>query len=371
MINNSKIQNVIDKAVNWLLESGIQNDRGGVFAWYNADKKEYSFVYSEITGYAITLYLYLYKIKKDIVFLEKAKKCADWLINNAFYENKGIRCRYFQKEEMFLNLLCSFDNGICLNGLCNLYAVTKNKIYFDFAKKIADLLVSMQKKDGSFYAKYDITNDKYFESFDSWSMHSGSFHNKIAISLLNFAKISNDLTYKVCAENVCRWSLSMQQKDGRFITNKKEKDTYMHPHCYSIEGLVSASLILAYKKEYIDNAISGLNWILNNQLENGGVPYNYNDKFFSDERVDCLSQTIRLCMYLHKYIDTSKIDKLICRLLEFQCNSDDEKTNGGFYYGQTDGKIINHVNTHATMFAIQALTMYIKQKQKIKLFYIV
>ena len=55
-------------AARWLSESGIQHrDRdpklnGGVAAWYEADKRLYPFLYSEITGYALSAWCFLNKV---------------------------------------------------------------------------------------------------------------------------------------------------------------------------------------------------------------------------------------------------------------------------------------------------------------------
>ena len=58
----------VRRASDWLTESGIQHDgpdpslEGGVAAWYEMDAKIYPFLYSEITGYALTAFLFLHRL---------------------------------------------------------------------------------------------------------------------------------------------------------------------------------------------------------------------------------------------------------------------------------------------------------------------
>ena len=86
---------------NWMINSGIQNicsdsEKNGSFnSWYDADKKRYPFMYSEITGYGISALLYLHDKTKKPLFLERAKLAADWLINNALHECGGVIAKIY------------------------------------------------------------------------------------------------------------------------------------------------------------------------------------------------------------------------------------------------------------------------------------
>ena len=71
----------IHNALNWLKNSGIQNNNlinkkfyGSVNAWFDVDKNKYSFVYSEINGYFLTMMSYLYTKTNDPIFLKNGNK---------------------------------------------------------------------------------------------------------------------------------------------------------------------------------------------------------------------------------------------------------------------------------------------------------
>lgn len=357
----------INRAKEWLLNSGIQDTNtgsptyGSFRAWYDMEGKDYSFAYSEITGYAITTLLFLNKINPDKLLVERAKLASDWLIGCAYDNiNGGFRCRYYPNNNAFFPWLCSFDNGICLNGLVNLYRYTSNEKYLTVSKNVADWLINfMGKGDGSLYAKYHTQEKRFIDNQERWSMQSGSYHVKIAIGLLNLSNAIGDPTYEEEVKRLCEYALKFQTKDGRFITNQRLGDTYMHPHCYSVEGLFCAGLALN-KKAYVEKAIQGTKWTLKAYLSNGGVSCVYDGNAFSlDESTDSLSQSIRLWLLLSEFggVSCPDIDlvKAIDRLCDFQCESEDPQASGGFFYGCTGGHKVPHVNVGSTMFALQTL----------------
>lgn len=359
-----KVAAAIERAKSWLLDSDIQNKDGflaGSFnAWYDEKRKQYSYAYSEITGYAITMLLYLGRMETKLgaKAVARAGRAADWLIGKAYAEGMGFQCRYYHDEKRFLPHICSFDNGMCLNGLVNLYRVTGDRKYLEISKRIAGWLIGiMQKPDGSFYPKYDCVKKEYLESPNAWSGQSSSYHAKISIGLLNLAEAALDVTYKIAAQKICDWVVARQFKDGRFTTNACYDDTYLHPHCYTVEGLLTAGLNLD-SEDYMCAAADGAAWLTLARLGNGGLSNIYhNPEFSTDEHVDSLAQAIRLWIFSGECCD-----KQIDRLLEFQCESNDPKADGGFYYGIEDGIMKKHINAHATMFALQAMSMWLQNE---------
>jgi len=53
---------------------------------------------------------------------------------------------------------------------------------------------------------------------------------------------------------------------------------------------------------------------------------------------------------------TAKLNQLVALILRNQAESNDNRVNGGFYFGRlSDGTIMPHVNVWVTAFAIQGL----------------
>ena len=76
-ILQEKPTEIFNDNVKWLLYSGIRikngNNIGAVYGWKNLTPPSYPFIYSEITGYAITSYVYIYselKVSRSFVCCE-------------------------------------------------------------------------------------------------------------------------------------------------------------------------------------------------------------------------------------------------------------------------------------------------------------
>ena len=354
----------IELAKSWLLNSGIQNlegeHKGSFNSWFDIGKKEYPYAYSEITGYGITTLLYLYSIKKEYILLERAKLAADWLISKAIHNSGGILCRYFYKRAEFMGSfenedIFLFDSGIVLNGMANLYEITREEKYIEYSKKLADFMIKMQKSDGSFYAIYDAKNQRLMDDGKKWSTQSGAYHNKLAIGLLKLYDLTRDEKYKESAIKVCNYSLVFIKEDGRVVTFSRTGDSLFHPHCYAAEGLYVTGRYLKNEK-YLEHSKKATQYLFNIQKLGGGIPQFFkDDKLIVYERSDILAQSLRLGI-LHS-INKKKLDRLAEKILEFQNLSEEQK--GGFKYGYDDaGNKYEHINSWCTMFALQALILY-------------
>ncbi len=365
-----KINERIELAKNWLLNSGIQNLDGeykGAFnSWFDIDKKNYPYAYSKITGYGITALLYLYNFSKEKILLERAKLAADWLMNKATHKSGGILCRHFYKESEFMGSfeneeLFLFDSGIVLNGMTLLHETTKEKKYLEFSKKLADFIISKQKEDGSFYAVYDAKNKKLVDDEEKWSNQSGAFHNKLAIGLLKLYNLTKDEEYKKSAVKICNYSMKFFKDNGRVITFSKTENTSFNLHCYTSEGLYVAGKYLKNKK-YLEYSKRATQYLFSIQKPNGGIPQFFkNNNLVEFERSDILAQSLRLGAL--NSINKEKLERLARKLLKFQ--NLDIKQRGGFRYGYDDqGNRYEHLNSWCTMFALQALILYKQFSEK-------
>lgn len=378
MIDAKSIKDKISLAEKWLLESGIQNTDensnvyGSFNAWYDANEKLFSFAYSEITGYGISTLSYLNKLKRNGLLAERSKIAADWLVDKAYSANDAFFCRF--ENGKFMDRFCTFDAGMCLKGLTSLYSATKDGKYLRISMKIADWMADkMQKKDGSFYTRYFKEKNQFEENGNKWSKQPGSFLAKASIGLLSLHKISGDEKYKEVARKICDFALKLQQEDGRFVTDNKDKSTFVHAHCYTVEGLMAAGAMLDEKK-YVKSAVNALNWIIRHQMPSGGFPAYYTDnKFVNVESPDISSQIIRLYLLMKNFraIDGTSLDGMnlesgIKRIFDFQCMDNEKQAYGGFMSGKAwfypENKNAKHVNSWVTMFIVQAVNMYLNKE---------
>lgn len=372
---NGVIKERLELAVDWLLSSGIQNRQGYFNAWYDLEKKKYSFIYDEMIGYGTQTLLSLYDRWGKTIYLQKAKKAIDWLIENMLYKdddpkaNNTFIWKYDLPDGPFSTKVYTFDTGMCLSSIVDLYIFTEEKKYLDIAVSAANWMVDvMRNHDGSFKASYDF-QEKSFGT-GRWSLMPGAYHSKLSIGLLKLFNVTEDERLKKSVIDLCDWVMQLQLKDGRFKININSEDTYVHPHCYAAEGLFYAGKELPVKR-YEDAAIKATNWLMKIQKDNGSVSRWYYSKtgLDSNNNAETLAQTIRLYMLSNpnqtckeELFIFNKLKKAIDHLSTMQCFNENKHAMGGFYYASIDAKRVPHINCCATLFSIQALQMYLDWK---------
>jgi len=359
----------------WLLKSGIQNaggpGKGGFNSWFDLARKDYSYIYSEITGYGITSLLYLSRYFGEEFYLDKAVSAYEWLATSALDDSGGVRTRdYYHDMEnsgrysFDSGNIYAFDNGMVLYGVVNLYKRTGDSRHLAFARTLADFLVkNMVKDDGSFYAVYNSLTGEKTDKPGKWSTQTGSYHAKLALGFGDLFGVTGDLQYERVVKDLLRHSLRYQEASGRFVTDRADNSTHLHPHLYSAEGLLYAG-ISSGEKDFVSSAAKAVKWALDSAREDGGVPKKFDGKDFSPfYRSDILAQALRLGSWLYgldmlgeEYAPALK--KLRRKLVSFQYRGSGSQ-DGGFYYGYgLDGAKKEHLNSWCTMFAVQALMMY-------------
>ncbi|MFH1710218.1 MAG: UDP-N-acetylglucosamine 2-epimerase (non-hydrolyzing) [bacterium] len=386
-------RHAVKRGKDWLLNSGIQElDRrskfyGAINAWFDVDQEKYGPIYPESTGYGITTFLFLNRLKRSAELIERARSAANWIIS----QPPGIKAKYYRDPNVthppLDDCVYAFDNGIILNGLVNLYETTNEKKYLEFAKKTADFLwdlVRTKDKKTHIFPYLDPATKKLISSPHNWATQFGPHQAKIAIGLLNLYKINSNSHLEKLAIILCKEALKYQAKEGRFITKISDGSTNLHPHCYAAEGLLYVGLHLRSKGEnlklaekFIQAAAKAVEWVLDQQKADGSLRCVYGDmrKEGLFERSDALAQVLRLGLLLisEKRLDPKKysgaLDLLAGRLgRKYQYSQKGPKMEGAIYYG-TDFKGIKtkDANSWCTMFALQALIMYRKFKQGEKL----
>lgn len=211
----------LDKLVDWFLHSPIF-DGEAYLEYYSATTKGPK--YPEITGYAISLCCILYMRKKDRRFLDRAEICAKFMtkINKA----GGVPC-------LRDNLLYTFDTGVYVSSLFDLYSLTKKEVYLNEAEKSLRWLYSLWSRRR--FAAVDRVPEK-----KDW-YHVPSVHlSKLVIPLIKASTFFRDKKYMATALELLDKCKQLQNEDGSFKINESSSIIMTHPHCYATEGLLYA-----------------------------------------------------------------------------------------------------------------------------------
>jgi hypothetical protein len=383
--------------VRWLLYSSIRikdgPERGAMYGWKNLNPPSYPFIYNEITGYAITSFLYIYSELREPAALKAAKDSAEWLIKNmrsseSYLLSAGnIKVGNFNQKGDLSNQIYAFDNGMIMIGLLNLYKVTAKPDLLTISKHIAEALIARFFDGSKLSALSDrsyghMINNNYRNSDNGsdsiasdsnianknhkWSTISGAYHSKLSLGLLELSKLTDNAFYSEISNSICNFAKELQKPDGRFVTGPDSEDIiYLHPHLYACEGLLYAGTVHS-NEEYRTAGLNGLRWAMKQiNSKTGGLPRHTGEN--SIEQSDCMSQLLRLLILCRSQIqysikDSSLIDNVIkglhSRLLDFYISTKDDK--GGMRYQLS----LESACSWCTMFSMQALRLWKKRNEQ-------
>lgn len=238
-----------EKLIGWFLNSPIYKN-GAYKAYYS--KRKIGPSYPEITAYAISLSCILYERKKQKLFLDRAEKCAEYMMNTN--RNGGV-------PGLKNSLLYTFDTGIFISSMFDLYKVTENVIYLNEAEKSLEWLHSYW--DGKRFAAVNkISKDGDWYHFPS--VHLA----KLAIPLIKASIYLKDEKYEKTAFNLLDYYKKLQLENGRFSINGNAGETMVHPHCYATEGFLYA-YYYSKKGEFLEIVKKSIDWLSKTQNGDG------------------------------------------------------------------------------------------------------
>lgn len=359
--------------------------RGGVASWYEQENKQYPFLYSEITGYALSAFADLYRMTSQAVYLDRAELAARWLIQNAMTAEGGVKTRFYLVPHYVSPNYCfhygrvyAFDAAMVGYGLIQVHKFRPRPEYEQAVKRIASFLMNrLGTRDGQFYPYYDSGKHKIDEDLAKWSDQRGVFHGKLALFLIDAYREFGNKAYRTAARRLLDGVTRRQEKSGRFVTGRKLKDTHLHPHAYAVEGLLYGAVHLKDKR-YLRSAVRAFEWMTNAVSQDGSVSSTYAaGRFSHHERSDIVAQTLRIGSILCALIPAKRkryaplLQRIHDHLTLFAYAPKKSVQAGGFIYGaDTDGLVRIHLNAWATMFALQALRLYdqcVIKKKKLSL----
>lgn len=365
-----KSRKIFNDSVNWLLYSGIRikngPKKGAVYGWKYLNTPSYPFIYTEITGYAITTLLYIYSELGESKAREAAKDSANWLLQNmhrssSYLLSAGeITTDTFKEKGDLSNLLYAFDNGMVMIGLLNLYKVTKDPRLLTYVENMAKTLIERFFDGSKLIAVLGSINK---EDGTKWSTIAGAYHCKLSLALLDLSILTNNDFYSRISNSLCNFAKKLQKHDGRIITNPNlEYVTHLHPHLYACEGLVYSG-IRQHDDSHMTAGLKGITWAMNQVISStGGLPRHTGKN--SSEQSDCIAQLLRLLILCRSqieekpsYIVSDVIQKLHSRLLDFYIAQGEDQ--GGIRYHLS----LDTACSWCTMFTMQALQLWNKRKE--------
>lgn len=347
----------------WLLQSGVFDAQaGGVAEAYDASTEKNSPASVRNTALALQVFLKDYRRSRDPVYLDAARKAANFLAACQFSgpDRKAagaILAVSGEEPATGRGRAESLPNARALEALMDFYFATGEEKYLAASERIADWLLSvMQNPDGSFKAAYVLEGKSFVDGArDEWPYARALSHAKIAAALLKVWEGSKETEprYREGALKVLAWALTLQNENGSFkghynpLRGQANDDKYLANLNEGVQGFFSAYVYLlrhprdiALHPIYFEALRNFADWLMRSaQGAEGGVwELVLPDDSHRPPATFPTAQALRLWLRLYlttkdpKYLDAAR--RAGDFLAKVQNRSSDPRADGGFPLGE-------------------------------------
>jgi hypothetical protein len=328
------------RAGHWFLHSGIQEPSGGFARFYRSEIQKNMPVSTEISGYAASALVFLYRTTHEEQYLDAARRTAGFLVDQAWDEARQIfPYEHPSPTPDSRHLAYFFDCGIIIRGLLAVWRETHDSRLLDVAVRAAHGMSAFWS-GRDYHPILTLPDKKPMPRNAQWSTSPGCYQTKSALAWWEVAAITGD-------EKLKRDYLDLIDAGIRsccgFLAGADERLKAMdrlHALAYFLEALSPLLDRADCVETYADVMEQAARH--RRELESDFV------------RSDVYAQTLRARIRASHVIpvDTAAAREEAAALETFQAES------GGFFFGKRAGVVSPHLNPVSTAFAVQALEMW-------------
>lgn len=339
------MQPVIQHAASWFAGSGIQEPNGGVARYYRADLGRNNPVSTEITGYALSAFVYLHSLTADPAWLERAHRAARFLCRDAWGAGAAMMPFEVGRPAAYF-----FDSGIIVRGLLAAHSATGESEYLETAAAIGRSMTAHAIGNNGHHNPILRLPDLAPESHDAarWSRSPGCYQLKSAMAWHGLSLATGEPGFRLAYERTLESAL---EDAPRFLPGHPDPLRVMdrlHAFSYFLEGMLPVA-----DGECAATALTDGITRLAAFLREIAPRF---------ERSDVYAQLLRVRLFAHWAgavpLDREAAGWEAARLAEFQAVSPDPRLDGGFWFGRTPQGFLPYSNPVSTAFALQALAMW-------------
>lgn len=334
----------LKRAGKWFLESGIQEQTGGVARYYRSDLGRNARVSTEITGYAASALAYLHSRTSDQDYLDAAHESARFLCDRAW--DPGARIFPFEDGGEALGYF--FDSGIIIRGLLAAWRASGDKRFRDLAREAGETTRIHFFARGHYHPILRLPSLAPLPYEPRWSRGPGCYQLKVALAWYELYEEFADPRYLAWYEELAAWSLGCHQTFLTEVEDREKRMDRLHAYSYFLEGL----LPIATRKDAAGALESGLD----------RAAFLLRDIAPEFERSDVPAQLLRVRLFADAAgavrLDRAAASWEAARSAGFQLSSGDPRINNGFAFGRAKGEFLPYVNPVSTAFCLQALDLW-------------
>ena len=272
LISIERFEHIYKELVDFLLENYSKGYSG--FCWgYNFDWQDITRFSNKglpsvvITSYIGNAFLDLFEIILDNKYLEIAKSCCDFILNDVNINkfDDDICFSYTPADKLVIHNA----NLLGASFMSRVYSITKDARLFDYSKKAIDFSISQQKDNGSWAYSLNLNDNKERYQID---FHQG-FNLDSLCNFIKYAKPREDKYKNSLLKGAEFYLVNQFDNDGRSKWRwPKRWPIDIH---HQAQGIITFSKIFEiYREErYIEAAGKIAAWTIKNMQGNEGDFY--------------------------------------------------------------------------------------------------
>jgi hypothetical protein len=339
---------LIQAAGRWFLHSGIQEASGGVARYYRSDLGQNARVSTEITGYAVSAFLFLHERTGDAAYLDAAIRAARFLTRQAWDWKLGTFPFELANNAAAPAFAYFFDCGIIVRGLLCAWRVTRETEFRDIAIAAGRAMLADFPGHDGIHPIIALSDKRPLAWEPRWSASPGCYQLKSAMAWHELFETTGESVFLRGYESALQAAL---ENDRAFLAVDSDPQRIMdrlHAYAYFLEGLMPV-LDRAACAQVFRDGVDRVSRLLR-EIAPDFV------------RSDVYAQLLRARL-IGDARGVLKLDEDAAaqeaeQARGFQIASDDPRVSGGFLFGRKQGDALPFVNPVSTAFCVQALAWW-------------
>jgi hypothetical protein len=343
---------LIERAGSWLINSGIQEQSGGVARYYQTDLAKNARISNEITGYAASALRMAHQRLNRAKVLHGLVKAAVFLAGNWDSKLGVFPFETSRDGEEPCRLAYFFDSGIIVRGLLAAWRSTKDRRFLQAAVEGGRSMAANFRGEDGIHPIISLPGKTPVATGTPWSTRPGCYQLKAGLAWRELHGETQEELFRDAWEECLDYALESHECFLPGEPNQEKVMDRLHAYCYFLEGLLAETdrqpcvRILADGIDRVEHFLRQI------------AP--------AFERCDVHAQLLRLRHYAAGAITMNQAAETqeAAAVRGFEFDSQDLRLRGAFCFGKKNGQLMPFASPVATVFAMEALTLSEEQPEK-------
>ncbi len=342
----------IERAGEWLLRSGIFEASGGMARYYRTDQESRARISLEITGYAVSCFVYLGALTGRDEYREAAIRAATFLIERGWDDtNQVFPFEYARPGEEPCRHSYFFDSGIMARGLLALWRATGEGRFLDAAHRAGQSMLRRFVAEGRIHPIVELPGCRPVPPQARWAGQGGCYQLKAALAWYELHEAGGEQEFLDAWEDCLDAALRGHESFLPGEADERKVMDRLHAYCYFLEGLLPV-----LNRQPCARAMAEGVERVSHFLRQIAAEF---------ERSDVWAQLLRLRLLASRLgaapLSQFRAEQEAAAVTGFQLTDADPAIDGGVCFGRAEGVWMPFVNPVSTSFGLQSMAMWAKR----------